>query len=211
MLIYLIRHGQTDWNCRRLFQGQLDIPLNAQGFRQAECIGRRFAGAQLESVYHSPLSRARRTAEALESESATPLHEIDDLKEICMGDWQGKSFAQVQAEDPALAQRFGADPACAAPGGESFPALQRRALRALEQILREGKRTVAVVSHGALIKTLVCALMHVDLAYLHTFEISNASVSAVEYEKGRLKVITLNDISHLPDAFGQLAQNSAVL
>lgn len=70
---------------------------------------------------------------------------------------------------------------------------------------------MAVVSHGALIKTLICSFLHMGLNALHTFDISNASVTTVLYEKERFKVITLNDVCHLPGAFAQLAQNSAVI
>lgn len=211
MLIYLIRHGQTDWNCRRLFQGELDIPLNDQGLAQAEGIGRRFQGVPVERIYHSPLSRAKDTAAALARCTGAPLYPIDGLHEICMGDWQGKTFAQAEAENPQWARRFKEDPACPAPGGESFPDLQRRALLALDEVLQGGCETVAVVSHGALIKTLICSFLHMDLHALHTFDISNASVTTVLYEKERFKVITLNDICHLPGFFAQLAQNSAVI
>ena len=67
------------------------------------------------------------------------------------------------------------------------------------------------VSHGALLKTLICHFLCMDLAAIHTFDIANASVSAALYEGGRFKVITLNDMSHLPDAFAHLSQNSAVI
>lgn len=105
MLIYLIRHGQTDWNCRRLFQGELDIPLNDQGLAQAEGIGRRFQGVPIDRIYHSPLSRAKDTAEALARYTGAPLTSTDGLHEICMGDWQGKDpFAQAEAENPQWAR-----------------------------------------------------------------------------------------------------------
>src|SRR5699024_5939510 len=97
------------------------------------------------------------------------------------------------------------------PGGESYPELQRRALRALEVPLASGLETVAVVSHGALLKTLICHFLCMDLAAIHTFDIANASVSAALYDGGRFKVITLNDMSHLPNAFAHLSQNSAVI
>lgn len=211
MLIYFIRHGQTDWNVQRIYQGQLDVPLNEQGLWQIEQVGLRFEGVGIERIYHSPLARAARTAQALHAHTGAPLTPVEELKEICMGEWQGRSFADVRREDPERARLFSERPDCPAPGGESYPELQRRALRALEVPLASGLETVAVVSHGALLKTLICHFLCMDLAAIHTFDIANASVSAALYEGGRFKVITLNDMSHLPKAFAHLSQNSAVI
>ena len=73
MLIYFIRHGQTDWNVQRIYQGQLDVPLNEQGLWQIEQVGLRFESVRIERIYHSPLARAARTAQALHAHTGAPL------------------------------------------------------------------------------------------------------------------------------------------
>ena len=83
--LYLIRHGQTDWNLRAMLQGRTDIPLNETGRRQAMEAGERLAGVHFDAVYSSPLQRCRKLAEYC----GYPAPLLDDrLKELNFGDWE---------------------------------------------------------------------------------------------------------------------------
>ena len=106
MLVYFIRHGQTDWNVQRRFQGNLDIPLNETGRNQARQIAARFAGMHWSRIYHSPLSRAAETARIVCAQSPVEMVSVPDLREICMGDWEGMEFAQVKAIMPQEYARY---------------------------------------------------------------------------------------------------------
>ena len=212
MLVYFIRHGQTDWNVQRRFQGNLDIPLNETGRNQARQIAARFAGMHWSRIYHSPLSRAAETARIVCAQSPVEMVSVPDLREICMGDWEGMDFAQVKAIMPQEYARYLADRGhVAPPNGESFQMLQSRALRAMEPLLARETADFAVVAHGAIFKALFCAYLHIDFSYLDGFDIANASVSVVNFTNGHAKVITLNDLSHFADPYRDLSSNQAVL
>lgn len=212
MLVYFIRHGQTDWNVQRRFQGGQDIPLNETGRNQARQIAARFDGTRLNRIYHSPLSRAVETAQIVCERAAAELVSVPDLREVCMGEWEGMDFAQAKARTPEAYARYAADrKRVAPPGGESFEALQVRALRAMEPILSCETGDFAVVAHGAIFKALFCAYLHIDLADMHVFDVANGSVSVVDFHEGRAKMITLNDLSHFPNPYRDLSSNQAVL
>lgn len=213
MLIYFIRHGQTDWNHAQRFQGCLDIPLNDEGRNQADLLGQRLRGANIQKVYHSPQLRAKETASIVSSYANAPLTEIYDLHEISMGDWEGITAKQAAEQDPEYWQTYISDRKnLSAPNGESFVHLQSRVLDAIDQIVsNESSDVLAIVAHGAVLKVLFCTLLHIDLNYINTFDVSNASVNVVEYSKHRAKVITLNDLSHFPAPYDDLMANRAVL
>lgn len=212
MLVYFIRHGQTDWNAQRRFQGSQDIPLNEAGCTQAQAIASRFAGTKFSRIYHSPLKRAEKTAQILCEHSPAPLVCIPELCEVRMGCWEGMNFAQVKEEMPEEYARYMADRKhVAPPGGESFLELQKRALEAMNVILRNETEDFAVVAHGAIFKALFCAYMHIDLDHLNAFDVANGSVSVVDFKNGQPKMITLNDLSHFSDPYRDLASNQAVL
>lgn len=212
MLVYFIRHGQTDWNVQRRFQGGQDIPLNETGREQARQIAARFVGTRLSRIYHSPLSRARETAEIVCACAQAELVSVPELREIGMGDWEGMDFAQAKVQTPEAYAHYMADRKhVAPPHGESYEALQARALRAMEPILAHETADFAVVAHGAIFKALFCAYMHIDLSHMDGFDVANASVSVVNFKNGQAKMVTLNDLSHFPDPYRDLSSNQAVL
>ena len=122
--LFLVRHGQTDWNLAGRLQGQTDIPLNDTGRRQAEEARQRLSGVQFDAVYSSPLSRAVETAILVSGWPADRVRTDERIKEIAFGDWEGKA-PRTLGDDFAP---FFADPArfVPAPGGESLPTLMAR-------------------------------------------------------------------------------------
>ena len=135
---YFVRHGETDWNHRRIMQGTSDIELNAVGVSQAEEVAGVAENLGIATVCVSPLKRARRTAEILNRGNA-PVVVIDDLKECSFGVYEGQSAAGAWREE----WRAGAS----IPGGESFEDYVARALSGLNQALAH-PGPVLVVAHG---------------------------------------------------------------
>jgi broad specificity phosphatase PhoE len=132
--------------------GQSDPPLSDRGRRDAE---RAFSGLEVERVYSSPLRRARETAAFLRSPAEVTV--LDDLAEISLGAWDGKSWEEVQRADPALANRksedwFGVIP----PGGESWNFFAKRVLTALDRV-RSGPMPAAIVAHWAVNSVIASA------------------------------------------------------
>lgn len=161
----LVRHGQTDWNAARRYQGQADIPLNETGIRQAHSLAQCLNGQNYTALYASDLKRAVQTAAIL----AQPLNleiNIDiRLREICQGVWEGLSFDEVQekyAED--LKHGFEDPTYSRAPGGESVAEVAARMAAAANDIasLHPAGR-VLIVSHGLAVSTLFCQANDIPL------------------------------------------------
>ncbi|MGV1986952.1 histidine phosphatase family protein [Agrobacterium sp. 22-221-1] len=154
MSIYLVRHGQTEFNAVRRWQGQVDSPLTELGRQQAIRMGRRLA-ALIETdevhIFSSPLGRARQTCEIVAGEIGM----IDGitldpgLMEIGMGVWDGMTDYEIDYEYPGM--RDGLDRYewfFHAPGGETFERMTSRVARSLEIIQQRQARDAIVICHG---------------------------------------------------------------
>lgn len=146
--IYLIRHGETEWNVQGRFQGKLDSVLTNTGVKQAEAIGRRLAGLDLSfgAFITSPLGRTRQTAAIIAGLASLPAIQWDDrLAEVSLGSWDGLTDIDIDAQWPGLldgSTQF--DWFFRSPDGESYDAVFQRA----ECWLRERQGVTVAVSHG---------------------------------------------------------------
>ncbi|MDY5482916.1 MAG: histidine phosphatase family protein [Clostridium sp.] len=198
MKLYLIRHGQTDWNIEGKIQGKTDIPLNQTGLHQAKLLAKGMRSRQITEVYTSPLLRARQTAEILAEEKGLPVQEIPELREVDFGLWEGRTWEEIEAEYPEDFHRWEENPALGMPtGGETIDCCRERCRRAAEKILA-GCCDVAVVAHGGILVHMVDYLLR-NQKEKKEIIVKNASISVVEYDRytamGRLLI--LNDTAHL--------------
>jgi broad specificity phosphatase PhoE len=156
--VFLARHGETEYNAQRRFQGLLAVPLNANGRRQAEQLAERAATEGFVRLVCSPLARARETADIVGARIGLRPLEDGRLVETDTGAWTDRFFAEVKAEDPeSFAAFVRADPGFAFPGGESFREQTVRVMEALTAI-GEGPQPVLVVSHAMAIRLAFAAL-----------------------------------------------------
>jgi alpha-ribazole phosphatase len=156
--LYLVRHGQTDWNVEGRYQGQSDLPLNAAGRAQAETLARQLAGVPFVAVYSSDLKRAQETAERLAATLRVKVQLDPRLREINQGEWEGQLVTDIAAQyREAWAERT-RDPVNArAPGGESAAEVAARLAEAAGEIARAHPcGPVLMVSHGLALATLIC-------------------------------------------------------
>jgi broad specificity phosphatase PhoE len=148
--IYLLRHGETEWNATRRFQGRLDSPLTERGVEQAERCGRKLAATlgKVDAIVASPLGRARQTAAIVHALGAYPAIRWDDrLAEVSLGCWDGLTDVDIDAGWPGLrdgATRY--DWYFRSPDGESHAAAAARARDWLDGL----QGTVVAVTHGLL-------------------------------------------------------------
>jgi len=157
MQLILIRHGQTQWNASKKYQGHTDIPLNDTGRQQARRLAEYLRQVEtIEAVYSSDLLRARETAEMVgQAFNLQPL--IDQrLREFCFGKWEGLTFNQVYSTYRAeFEQWFNNLEEFCVPGGESFSDVANRSLEAIADIKKRHTGTVVVVTHGGVIKAVL--------------------------------------------------------
>lgn len=148
--LYLIRHGQTDWNIEGRWQGHADVPLNKRGREQAAQIARSLANVGIRAIYSSDLTRAGDTAEALSTTTGLPVLYDKRLREIHQGEWQGLLVSEIQARYGDQFKRRRENPfTVAPPGGETVLQVRERVVSAIEDIVKKHPHErVAVVSHG---------------------------------------------------------------
>lgn len=203
MYLYLIRHGQTDANVNKIYQGNANVPLNDKGKEQAKVIAWRFKSYPIESMYSSNLERALETARAINQYHDLTLNIENDLQEISLGEWQGKTRSQVEKEYAEfIKKRRELDDiyTTAVPGGESYQALEKRAMAMLNAIVDTNKHEhVAIVTHGGVIKAIIGHILNLPHQKRNAFDIYNTSITVLKYseEKQRFKIKVLNDTAHL--------------
>ena len=174
--LYLIRHGETDWNTVRRFQGWTDIELNEKGLRQAELLGKRFENIPVDEVYASPLKRAVKTALPVAKAAGVELKTCEFLTHPQQMTFPGNV------------------------GDGSFAAVERRIKKGFDEIL-DGKDDVkiAVVSHGGIIRLMIKYLLGIEEDLYNSTWIDNTSISVVDVRKNGNILRVLNDCSHIPD------------
>ena len=148
--VVLVRHGETEWNARGVYQGARDVPLSPRGRAQARALAAELAPIAFDAAYTSPLARARETADlVLESRALTPTP-VAEFGEFGYGAWEGVAPDERRARWPDLDARWTADPwAVALPGGETLGALAARVLPAWDRLLAAHPGgTIAVFAHG---------------------------------------------------------------
>ncbi len=198
MKIYLVRHGETDWNLQKRWQGTTDIELNETGIAQAEKLAKRFDEYNIDAIYCSPLGRAKKTAEVVQQNKNLPLFVKEDLKEVILGEWEGSTFEEVVSKYKKEFELWeGNHKEQIGFGVENYYDLQQRAFNVLQEICDEAKGDVLVVTHGAWIRALVCKIMCIPLEHRLYFDVDNTSITTVEYKKSKFSIKTLNDAIHI--------------
>ena len=200
--IYLIRHTQAEGNRFRMIQGFWDGEVSRQGYRQIEALAERFADIPVDAVYASDLSRAVLTAEAIARHSRLPVHRVSALRELNAGPWEQRFFGNIMYESPVLAEQFLYDAEnWQLPGAETFRQLRSRAMAALEEIARENEgKTIAVVSHGATIRSVLSGITGIPLTDVERLPIfKNTAVSKLLWDGSQFSIVFLNDDSHLTE------------
>lgn len=202
--IIFVRHGQTEWNVLGRYQGQTDIALSPLGIEQAEKLAAHFPVDKVEAVYSSDLVRAMTTARCVADSFGLTVEPRPELRELNFGDWEGLTYDEIVAKWPDALNNFFQHPdVLEIPHGESFPKLRERALDAVEKIVAcHPNQTVAVFAHGAILRTILTAALHMDLKYVWTIRQFNTAVNIVTYTEHGTTVELLNGTGHLKYAQG---------
>ena len=194
MRIYIVRHGETKSNEQGRLQGWSNDSLNEMGVRLAEETGKAMKGMQFDAVFSSSLIRAKTTAEIIMREAGIDTEiQIDDrVKEINMGDFEGKRFKPGECEvDPAMVKKFFIDPisAPAFPNGESVIDVMTRTQEFLKEIATKDYESVLISTHGCALRCMLNFLYENPADFWRGHVPYNCCINVVEAVAGKLKLV----------------------
>ncbi|HLF01112.1 MAG TPA: MSMEG_4193 family putative phosphomutase [Anaerolineales bacterium] len=198
--ILLIRHGENDYTRKGKLAGWTPgVHLNEKGRAQAQATAVQLAEAPIKAIYSSPLERALETAQPLARATALRVQRLEGVGEVRYGDWTGKSLkALMRTKLWRTVQRHPAT--MQFPQGETFRAVQSRAVDALETLVRKhSKQWVAVFSHGDVIKLLLTHYLGMPIDMFQRIVISTGSISHLRLMGGMPFVLKINEQPALPD------------
>jgi broad specificity phosphatase PhoE len=194
--LLLARHGESDWNAQKRWQGHADRPLTARGKQQATALAERLDAFPLAAIYSSDLRRAQETAAAVASRRGLEVTCRADLREVDVGSWSGRSRDELEATAPEEVARW-LDGEKGWEGGESYEQMAERIVAAMSQIAaaHPGEH-VLVVTHGGCVRAVHANALGITFhAHRSTAPVEpNARLSAVVIENGAMR------LSHLDDA-----------
>ena len=201
MKLLLVRHGETDWNLARRYQGHSAVPLNQKGIQQAEQLARRLSGEKIHALYSSDSPRALETAKQVLNlqEQAPALQKDARWQEICFGAWDGLTYEEVEAKWKSEVTAWYADPVnFSPPGGETMLQMSKRVQSALNDLKsRHKEETVLIVTHGGVIQILLCMLLGVEFDRYWQFRVAQASLTLIRFYDDAAILDLFNDVSHL--------------
>lgn len=204
--IYIVRHGETDWNKEGRYQGITNIPLNAVGIEQAKACAKSLEEVHFDRIISSSLDRALVTAETIKGKRNIDIKVDDRLKEFNFGHWETKTFGEIEDQWPGMIDHMYRKPDdVRIPGGETFLELQDRAWAGLKETLDnvDDGETILVAAHGVTNRMLICKLFNLPLNFAWNMSQGNTCVNRIFYngmgQEDHNVLNLLNDTRHLDD------------
>ncbi|MFP4021065.1 MAG: alpha-ribazole phosphatase [Halanaerobium sp.] len=192
--LFLLRHGETDWNQKSIFQGQTDIDLNKRGRDQAQKTAEMLKKIEIEQIYSSDLKRAKNTARIIADQKNLKLRANKQLREIGFGDWEGLNFAEIKKEYPDLLVSWQQDPVHnSPPAGEKLLDFRLRVENFFKKIIssHQGDK-ILVVTHGGVIKAYLTAVLSIKPEKFWQFQIDNCSLTELKFYEQDVILSKLN-------------------
>lgn len=203
--IYVVRHCEALGNVNRVFQGTIDLDVSDLGAKQLDFLKKRFENVELDKVYSSHLTRAYKTALAIRGSKDIPLLKREGLRELDGGVIEGRPLAETFTNNPDLADAWDNHPQDFAPkNGEKMTDAYERIFNEIKEIAAENcGKSVAVASHGGVIRCLSCRLLYGSIERLKdTPWCENTGVCLIEFDDDMNPTFSyLSDISHLPEEY----------
>ena len=202
--IFLVRHGETNWNKEGRFQGQIDIPLNENGKNQARKTFEYLKNISLNKAFSSSMHRPYETAQIiLQNKKDLKIEKIDSLVEISHGLWEGKLESEIREEWPILLKNWHDKPEeVIMPEGESIKDVSERSVEAFKNICSSQKDNdlTLVVAHDAVNKTLICNILGINYSNIWMIKQGNGGITVIDLFKDPSKrpvISALNITTHL--------------
>lgn len=198
--IFLTRHGRTDANVHLWYQGQSDIPLNAEGLAQADSLVERLHDVPLAGVYCSPLKRAFVTGQKVAEDHGLEAVAVPDFIEMNFGQWEGLTFEQIHEKFPQNCEEFFAHPGkVRVIGGENVADLRDRAMAALDKIVEQQEEMTAILvaAHGGTLRAIVCGATGLDPDYAWNIAVDNTSITCLVWHEGKYTLKYFNNVPEI--------------
>lgn len=197
--VFLVRHGETQWNRELRVMGQLDIPLNDIGREQARRTAALLAGERFAAIYSSDLVRAVETAQIIAAPHRLDVIALPELREARYGLWEGLTRDEVLKKFPEEYKMRRTDPENFRPsGGESRTELYERASQIFSELVaRHPHQKILLVSHGGTIRAIVRSVLGLGPGNGH-FAVDNCGITIIDREDDdSYEVFTVNSVFHL--------------
>ena len=206
--IYLVRHGQTEWNTQLIFRGRKDIPLNERGYKEARAIAGALKDRNIDAIYTSPLSRAVETAQPVATLFDLEVVPVQGFIDINYGEWEGVSHHEIKKRYTDQYAQWEQRPELVQfPQGETLDVVKERAFGALTDIVRMNPtRSVLIISHRVINKVLLCALLGLSTAHFWEIRQDTGCINIMEYSPERFVLCVMNDTCHLKELTDETAQ-----
>jgi broad specificity phosphatase PhoE len=197
--VYLVRHGQTEWNRELRFRGRVDIQLNENGHKQASAITDTLKDKGINAIYTSPLRRSIETARPAAVVFQIEPTIVQGLIDINYGEWEGLAYDEVRQRYADLYLQWEKRPDLVAfPMGESLDDVRKRAFSAFTEIVEKNRgKSILIIPHRVINKVLLCALLGLSNASFWRIRQDTGCINVIEYSDRRFVLITMNDTCHL--------------
>ncbi len=201
-IIWLVRHGETQWTVEQRFNGRRNLPLIDAGREHCQKLAMQLAAQPLDTVISSPLLRSKETAEILARPHGLTVLIDKRLEEMDYGEWEGLTYEEAQALDRELYDRWESDPAAVAPpGGESGEQVAARVVVAFEDILDQYQgRQILIAAHKTVNRLLLCSISDLPISdYRRSVSQGPCALNRIEIQaNGQILVKPPDEINTAP-------------
>ena len=196
--LILVRHGETEWNVLRRYQGQTDIPLSARGKQQAELVAERLVGQKIDAVYASDLSRAWETAQIIAEKNGLEVSPEQRLRELKFGVLEGLTFDEAETRYPDMIAAWLEDFNNTPEGAETIASFNVRVASLMDDFKRKhDEEIVLLVGHGGSLSETLRVVLGLSSEKRWYLEMENTSLSEVLISEEYVSLKRLNDTCHL--------------
>ena len=196
----LIRHGESVFNSQKKIQGKLDSSLTQTGISQTKLLSQHVKNENknYDAIFSSPLKRAFETAHIISKHLELSLNVVENLKEINLGEWEGKFIEEIKKKESEAFENFISNPLkYFIPSGENPLDFQKRVVSSINNILNSDDENILIVSHAGTINVFLCHVLNLNLNYMWKMHIENTSITEIVFNNFLPRVVLFNDICHL--------------
>ena len=197
--IYIVRHGQTEWNLLGKTQGHGNSDLTPKGIEQAELLADSMTKYPIDYIYSSDLGRAYQTAEIIGNKLSIEVEKTEALREMNFGTWEGRIIKDIIEEDPELYKMWRNEPHLAKiPQGETLSQIKERTEAFIKKINEkyDGKHIV-LVTHSLCARIMLLSFLDSDVKNIYRINQANTALNIIELRDYGPVVMKMNDTTHI--------------